>query len=312
MIATTALTGATSPCLTRISLSIPAEVAGTSMETLSVSISKRLSPGATASPTDLNQIVILPSVTVSPSCGIRMSILRPQGAAYGLNDAVDAGHRAVFQNVGGRQRDVRRGDTHRRAVEVVERLIGDDRHQLRSPTAKARILFNREQAMRARDRTQHGLCVHGNQGTDVDDFAIDTVFRLEFVGGRDGARHHQSERKDGGVRARPNNFSHAQPVYDLAIGDFAFGGVKRLVFEEDDRIRIAYRSREKTDDIERSRRCNDLQARDHHAPVLDALAMLGTETRAPAVGGANHQRTFHLPVGHVTALRILVGEIVET
>ena len=73
--ATTALTGATSPCRTRISLSTPAEVAGTSIDTLSVSISNRLSPGATVSPTDLNQTVILPSVTVSPSCGIRISIL---------------------------------------------------------------------------------------------------------------------------------------------------------------------------------------------------------------------------------------------
>src|SRR5262252_9770937 len=75
--ATTAPTGATSPAPTRISLSTPAVVAGTSMETLSVSISNRLSPGLTASPIDLNQVVILPSATVSPSCGIRMSMRIP-------------------------------------------------------------------------------------------------------------------------------------------------------------------------------------------------------------------------------------------
>ncbi len=44
------------------------------METLSVSISNRLSPGFTCSPADLNHFVILPSDTVSPSCGIRTSI----------------------------------------------------------------------------------------------------------------------------------------------------------------------------------------------------------------------------------------------
>src|SRR6185369_1511687 len=33
-------------------------------------ISNRLSPGFTASPADLNHLVILPSATVSPSCGI--------------------------------------------------------------------------------------------------------------------------------------------------------------------------------------------------------------------------------------------------
>jgi pyruvate/2-oxoglutarate dehydrogenase complex dihydrolipoamide acyltransferase (E2) component len=67
-------TGATSPAATRISVSVPAEVAGTSIDTLSVSISNRLSPGLTASPIALNQVVILPSATVSPSCGIRMSM----------------------------------------------------------------------------------------------------------------------------------------------------------------------------------------------------------------------------------------------
>src|SRR5262245_1704262 len=72
--ATTAPTGTTSPSWTRISVSTPAEVAGTSIEVLSVSISNRLSPGATASPVVLNHLVILPSATVSPSCGIRMSI----------------------------------------------------------------------------------------------------------------------------------------------------------------------------------------------------------------------------------------------
>src|SRR5262245_54691699 len=72
--ATTAPTGATSPAGTRISVSTPAVVDGTSIDTLSVSISNRLSPGLMASPADLNHCVILPSATVSPSCGIKTSI----------------------------------------------------------------------------------------------------------------------------------------------------------------------------------------------------------------------------------------------
>src|SRR5262249_50070508 len=74
--ATMAPTGATSPAATRTAASTPASVAGTSIDTLSVSISNRLSPGATLSPADLNHLVILPSATVSPSCGIRTSINR--------------------------------------------------------------------------------------------------------------------------------------------------------------------------------------------------------------------------------------------
>ena len=75
--ATTKPTGTTSPAGTRISVSVPAEIAGTSIEVLSVSISNRFSPGFTVSPADLNHLVILPSATVSPSCGIRTSTLFP-------------------------------------------------------------------------------------------------------------------------------------------------------------------------------------------------------------------------------------------
>src|SRR5258708_2087862 len=74
MTATTAPTFATSPTWTLIAERVPAKVAGTSIEVLSVSISKRLSPACTTSPAFLNHLVILPSATVSPSWGIRMSI----------------------------------------------------------------------------------------------------------------------------------------------------------------------------------------------------------------------------------------------
>src|SRR6185437_2762012 len=57
-----------------MSVSVPALVAGTSIDVLSVSISNRFSPGFTESPAALNHFVILPSATVSPSCGIRTSI----------------------------------------------------------------------------------------------------------------------------------------------------------------------------------------------------------------------------------------------
>ena len=72
--ATTAPTSAVSPVCTLISVSVPAAIDGTSIDTLSVSISNRLSPGFTVSPAALNHFVILPSATVSPSCGINTSI----------------------------------------------------------------------------------------------------------------------------------------------------------------------------------------------------------------------------------------------
>ncbi len=68
--ATTVPTGTVSPAATRISLSTPLSVACTSIDTLSVSITNRLSPAATLSPTALNQEATLPSATVSPNCGM--------------------------------------------------------------------------------------------------------------------------------------------------------------------------------------------------------------------------------------------------
>ena len=75
---TTAITVPTetvSPSLTRISVRVPATGDGTSVSTLSVETSNNGSSATTASPTFLNQRVIVPSVTVSPSCGSVMSAI---------------------------------------------------------------------------------------------------------------------------------------------------------------------------------------------------------------------------------------------
>ena len=59
-----------SPSFTRISRMVPAAGDGTSVSTLSVDISTRTSSSAIVSPTCLAQRRMVPSVTVSPSCGI--------------------------------------------------------------------------------------------------------------------------------------------------------------------------------------------------------------------------------------------------
>src|SRR3984957_4297924 len=63
-------TSTVSPSGTRISLRTPAAGEGTSESTLSVETSNSGSSRSTASPTAFIQRVIVPSVTVSPSCGI--------------------------------------------------------------------------------------------------------------------------------------------------------------------------------------------------------------------------------------------------
>ena len=77
MRASTTPTSTVSPSGTRISDSTPVTGDGTSESTLSVDTSNSGSSSATCSPTCLNHLVIVPSVTVSPSCGIWMSAISP-------------------------------------------------------------------------------------------------------------------------------------------------------------------------------------------------------------------------------------------
>src|SRR6202140_5317887 len=68
-------TATVSPSLAAISPSVPADGAGTSMVTLSVSSSTSGSSTATASPGFLNQRPMVASVTDSPSVGTRISVM---------------------------------------------------------------------------------------------------------------------------------------------------------------------------------------------------------------------------------------------
>src|SRR5246127_3137696 len=68
-------TATVSPSLAAISPSTPAEGAGTSIVTLSVSSSTKGSSTATASPAFLNQRPMVASVTDSPSVGTRISVM---------------------------------------------------------------------------------------------------------------------------------------------------------------------------------------------------------------------------------------------
>src|ERR1700733_7707988 len=68
-------TATVSPSLAMMSPSVPADGAGTSMVTLSVSSSTNGSSTATASPAFLNQRPMVASVTDSPSVGTRISVM---------------------------------------------------------------------------------------------------------------------------------------------------------------------------------------------------------------------------------------------
>src|SRR6516164_2618742 len=172
-------------------------------------------------------------------------------AFHPVDDPLNARQRKVFQNIGGRQRNMWRSDPHRRAVKVVKGFVGYDRNDLRARAAQAWILFDREQAMRARHRTENSARVQRYQRAHIYDFAVDAVFGFELLSRGNGAGHHERQCHDGGVLARPHDTCRAEAIDDLAIRHVGFDRIKRFVFEENHGIRIAHRRGEKPDHIAR-------------------------------------------------------------
>src|SRR5262245_11151072 len=238
-------------------------------------------------------------------------LLRIQRLPDPLCNSVDGRQRQILQNVGRRQWNVWGGDPHRRAVKIVEGLIRHDRDDLGAPSAKPRILLDREQPVRTRNGTKDGLSVEGHQRTHIHDFAVDPVFGCKLLRRLDRPRHHQRKREDGRILPRAHDLGGAKPVEQLAIRHLALGRVKRFVLEEDDGVRIAHGRRQQADDVARRRGRNNFETGNHHRPILDALRMLRAKPGARAVGGAHHQRAFDLAVRHVTALADLVGDVIE-
>ena len=80
------------------------------------------------------------------------------------------------------------------------------------------------------------------------------------------------------------------------------------MLEEEDRVVVADRGRHHPLHVGRERRRHDLEPRDRHRPILDALGVLRAEARAAAVARLDHERQLHLAVRHVARLRDLVHD----
>ena len=202
---------------------------------------------------------------------------------------------------------MRRSDPHDRPVQVVEALVGHDGGELGAPAAKPRVLLDREQAAGLDHFAQDRSGIERDEAADVDHGGVDAV-RGERVRGGQGARRHRSQRHDRAVASLAQHLRLTQALDVLAVGNLAFHAVERFLLEEDHRVRIADGRRQQALGVGRRRRRHHVEAGHGHRPVLQALRVLGTETGAAAVGGADHERDRHLPVGHVARLGDLVRD----
>src|ERR671910_1243694 len=121
-------TSTVAPSETRNFSMVPATGDGKSALTLSVSTSARGSSISTSSPSDLSQRVIVPSVTLSPSCGIVTGLatappLVARQLEHGFFYLLCRWHEAVHHRAGeSRRRHVGCPEAHHGPIQPLERL----------------------------------------------------------------------------------------------------------------------------------------------------------------------------------------------
>src|SRR4051812_30362172 len=133
--ARTVPTSTVTPGSTRSSATRPVAGDGTSTSTLSVDTSQIGSSASIQSPGRLRHSMIVPSATETPIWGMVTSTVVACGSVSeeltaGLLHVVDLGQDRPFERRAERHRGVGRAHAHDRAVEVLERLLGDERRDL--------------------------------------------------------------------------------------------------------------------------------------------------------------------------------------
>ena len=77
---------------------------------------------------------------------------------------------------------MRARNTYRRAIQVVEGFVGDDRDDLRAPTKNTGIFLDREDPMRPRYRPKYGLGIERHERTHVHHLATDACVARKLLG----------------------------------------------------------------------------------------------------------------------------------
>src|SRR6266511_567143 len=194
-------TDTVSPSGTRIFVRVPATGEGTSVSTLSVEISNSGSSRPIASPSAFSHLRIVPSMTVSPSCGMVTVVGMVCGASlrfgssgsqrrqrpgvasplrqpvHGGHDVVGQGEERVLQGRRERHGVVRRRQAHHRRVEVLEGLLRDDRGHLRADPQVLQRLVQHQGPRGLRHRLHDGIDVERIHGPEV--HHLRTVYPLD-------------------------------------------------------------------------------------------------------------------------------------
>ena len=161
----------------------------------------------------------------------------------------------------GHARHLGAGDPRDRAVEVVERLLGDDRRDLRAVAAELVVLVDDQALAGLADRVEQRLAVERAERPQVDDLDADAVVG-DPVGRLERVVRHQPVGDDRDLRARVGDLGLAERDRVVGVGDVAADrAVHLLVLEEQHRVVVADRRAQQAAGVVRRGRHDDLEAR---------------------------------------------------
>src|SRR5688500_1578461 len=154
------------------------------MFALSVSISAIGWPRFTSSPSETSHLRIVPSSIESDRRGIVISDISavPERGQRGLHDVLLVRERCLLERLRVRHRHVGSRYAHDRRVEPVERLLLDERGQVRPHAAMWPAFLDDDRAVRLLDRIDDRVQVEWPQRAWVDHLRLDLVLRGKGFG----------------------------------------------------------------------------------------------------------------------------------
>jgi len=142
------------------------------------------------------------------------------------------------------------------------------------------------EAVRARERGEHGGLVPRLKRAQVDNFSFDAVF-CQRAGGRKRNIAHGAVGHDRRIAAGARNVRLADRHIRQWLGQLALHGIEALVLDDDDGIRVSDRSARQRVGIGDRRRADYLEAGYVREPGFKALRVLRAGIDATAVRQAH-------------------------
>src|SRR5215218_8531070 len=311
-------TSTVEPSETRNFSILPATGEGNSALTLSVSTSARGSSISTSSPSDLSQRVIVPSVTLSPSCGIVTGLATTPSSSSAPARAwlLLSSPPKVRSDPSSASRKPPRARRARRGASRAHRATRTPRAprwplSLRNRSRQVG-LGDYQYFARLLRRVKDGFLIKRIQCSRFYDLGLYTMLLGEFPGYLQGHVEHEAVGDDRDIRAFAVEAGLAEGDLMILVGNLLFHeAVGTFVFEEKYGVGISNGALDHGLGVGRKRGRDHLEAWCIAEPGFDALGMVEGASWHDTVGSPNGYWAIPVAVRAVVELGCFVDDLVE-